>query len=183
MRVLLIGGSTRLRRISPDVVSWVAGIGRECIDATLEEIDLKEWHLCMDNEPNLPFTGNYLTEATRRWSEKVASADAFVIVTPQYNWGYPAPLKNALDHLYREWAGKPVMVITYGGNGGGKCADQLLQVLEGLHMIPISSSIGLYLPREVIEENSGHIDAATLFASHVHEVQKGFGELYQKIKQ
>lgn len=71
----------------------------------------------------------YASPAVQEWSKFAASCAAFVIVTPQYNWGYPGELKNALDHLYHEWSGKPVAIVTYGGHGGrsmrGTAADRL----------------------------------------------------------
>ncbi len=68
---------------------------------------------------------------------------AIVFVSPQYNWGYPAPLKNAIDHLYKEWAGKPAMIVTYGGHGGSKCAAQLRQAFAELAAaIPPPSATG-----------------------------------------
>ncbi len=73
----------------------------------------------------------------------MSSAAAIVIVTPQYNWGYPAPLKNALDHLYQKWTGKPLVIVTYGGHGGNKCAAQLRQVAAGLHMRPVATMPGI----------------------------------------
>ena len=98
-------------------------------------------------------------------------------VTPQYNWGYPAPLKNALDHLYGEWAGKPAMIVTYGGHGGGRCAEQLLQVLQGLKMKPVDTMPGFTLEREHIEANAGEIEPAVAFATHLEVLKQAFGEL------
>lgn len=72
----------------------------------------------------------YGAENVDKWSNLVKSCYGFIILTPQYNWGYPGDLKNVLDHLYFEWRNKPVMVVTYGGHGGGKCGDQLRQVLS-----------------------------------------------------
>ncbi|KAJ7506813.1 flavoprotein-like protein, partial [Mycena galericulata] len=76
----------------------------------------------------------YADARTNAWSALVRSFDAFIFCTPQYNWGYPATLKLALDALYHEWTGKPALVISYGIHGGGKAAGLLRQVLEGLHM-------------------------------------------------
>ncbi|ELR24022.1 NADPH-dependent FMN reductase domain containing protein [Acanthamoeba castellanii str. Neff] len=73
----------------------------------------------------------YAHDAVRQWSRRLASLDVVVIVTPQFNWGYPAVLKNAIDWLYHEWRAKPVLLVTYGSRGGGKAAAQLRQVLEG----------------------------------------------------
>ncbi len=168
---LVIGGSLRARRICLQIAGWVAEIGRQTTDGAFEVVDLKDWPLPMDDEPGVPAGGDYQFDHTRAWSRKVAAAGAFVFVTPQYNWGYPAPLKNALDHLYREWGGKPAMIVTYGGHGGGKCAEQLQQVCDGLHMIPIATKPALRISRERIEANSGEIDPATEFAAHLDELR------------
>ena len=176
--VHVIVGSTRARRICPQIAEWVAKIGRETVSGEFEVVDLKDWPLPMDDEPDIPAAGqDYATEHTRAWSQKIASGDAFVFVTPQYNWGYPAPLKNALDHLYREWSGKPAMIVTYGGHSGSKCARQLRQVLHGLHMRVTPTMPGFKLPRDRIEANTGTIDPATVFAGRRRVLKKAFKEL------
>jgi len=175
--ILVIIGSTRARRIGPAIAAWVAALGRAALPARFELVDLRDWPLPMDAEPGIPAMGAYAFEQTRAWSRKVGAADAFVFVTPQYNWGYPAPLKNALDHLYREWSGKPAMIVTYGSHGGGKCADQLRQVLEGLHMAPVATMPGLKLGRDRVEANSGLIDPAAAFADHLEALDEAFADL------
>jgi len=84
--------------------------------------------------PQVPTSASYAHHHTRAWSEEIAAHDAFIFATPQYNWGYPASIKNAIDYLYTEWKGKPAMVVSYGGRGGGKAAVQLGQVLQGVRM-------------------------------------------------
>ncbi|MEI9889951.1 MAG: NAD(P)H-dependent oxidoreductase [Caulobacteraceae bacterium] len=176
--MLVIAGSLRPRRIGAQVAQWVAEVGRDSTKAAFDLVDLKDWPLPMDDEPGIPAAGGgYAFEHTRAWSRKIAGADAFVFVTPQYNWGYPAPLKNALDHLYREWAGKPAMIVTYGGHGGDKCAEQLRQVCEGLHMKPVPTQPRLRLSREQVEANLGEIDPAAAFAGHLGDLRRAFGEL------
>jgi NAD(P)H-dependent FMN reductase len=175
--ILVIIGSTRARRIGPAIAAWVAEMGRAALSASFELVDLRDWPLPMDDEPRIPAMSEYDFEHTRAWSRKVGEADAFVFVTPQYNWGYPAPLKNALDHLYREWSGKPAMIVTYGSHGGGKCADQLRQVLEGLHMAPVETMPGLKLGRERVEANRGVIDPASAFADHRGALGDAFADL------
>jgi NAD(P)H-dependent FMN reductase len=175
--ILVIAGSLRPRRIAIQIADWVAEVGRETTRAAFEVVDLKDWPLPMDDEPGVPAGGHYEFEHTRAWSRKIAAAEAFVFVTPQYNWGYPAALKNALDHLYSEWAGKPAMIVTYGGHGGVRCAEQLQQVCEGLHMSPLATKPAMKLPRALIEGNSGAIEPAVEFASHLGELRRAFGEL------
>ncbi len=175
--VLVIAGSVRARRLCPRIAGWVAEVGRAVSGSVFEVVDLRDWPLPMDDEPGVPAAGQYLHEHTRAWSRKIDAAEAFVFVTPQYNLGYPAALKNALDHLHREWSGKPAMIVTYGGRGGGRCAEQLRQVCQGLHMIPIDMMPGLSLSREQIEGNSGEIEPGTAFAGHLGELREAFEAL------
>jgi NAD(P)H-dependent FMN reductase len=174
---LVIAGSLRPRRIALQIAAWVAEVGRDTTNDAFEVVDLKHWPLPMDDEPHVPAGGGYEFDHTRAWSRKIDATGAFVFVTPQYNWGYPAPLKNALDHLYREWAGKPAMIVTYGGRGGDKCAEQLRQVCEGLHMSLIATRPSLVISRERIEANSGEIDPAAEFGGHLGELRQAFAEL------
>jgi NAD(P)H-dependent FMN reductase len=178
--VLVIMGSTRISRRNPVVAEWIIGLGRESTEIRYEMVDLGEWKLPMDDEPAIPATGHYVQDHTRAWSAKVAAAAGILIVTPQYNWGYPAPLKNALDHLYREWKGKPLAVITYGGHGGGKCAAQLHQVAEGLEMDIVATMPGLVMSKEIILGAS--FEPAHDLGSHVGEIKQALGELAAKIK-
>ena len=167
----------RPRRIALQIAEWVAEVGREATDGAFEVLDLNDWPLPMDDEPGIPAGGRYEHEHTRAWSRKIAAAPAFVFVTPQYNWGYPAPLKNALDHLYAEWSGKPAMIVSYGGHGGERCAEQLQQVCEGLHLAMIATRTGLTLSRQHIEANTGQIDPAAEFAAHLGDLRQAFAEL------
>jgi NAD(P)H-dependent FMN reductase len=174
--VLLIMGSTRAGRICPVVSEWVADIGRACTGFTCELIDLAQWPLPMDDEPGIPAAGRYVQSHTQAWSEKVANADAVVFVTPQYNWGYPAALKNAIDHLYREWAGKPAAIVTYGGHGGTKCAAQLRQVAEAVKMRLVASAPAITLADDVIR-NGRPIKPDADFQACVEPVKQAFREL------
>ena len=176
-RVIVIGGSTRKGRICPQVAEWVAGIGRASTSCAFEVIDLRDWPLPMDDEPGIPARDDYALDHTRAWSRKVSGADAVVFVTPQYNWGYPAPLKNALDHLYREWRNKPAAIVTYGSHGGGKCAAQLRQVLDGLKMRTVATMPALKLSRERVDANDGRVEPGREFAGQAEEVRRALGEL------
>ena len=174
---LVIAGSVRERRLCLQIAEWVAGIGRQAIGGGMEVVDLRDWRLPMDDEPGVPAMGGYAQDHTRAWSAKVAAAGAFVFVTPQYNWGYPAALKNALDHLFGEWAGKPALIVAYGGHGGDKCAEQLRQVLTALHMRPVAESVGLTLPRALIEANAGEIRPDEQFDDQRPRLEAAFREL------
>ncbi|KIM81079.1 hypothetical protein PILCRDRAFT_821920 [Piloderma croceum F 1598] len=92
----------------------------------------------------------YASPSTKQWSAFVTSCAGIIILTPQFNWGYPGELKNALDHLYWEWRDKPVMLATYGGHGGNKCAAQLKSVLEGGLKMKYVCDVNITLPKEYI---------------------------------
>jgi|SRR5205823_3098406 len=78
------------------------------------------------------------------WSEQVARADGYVLVTPEHNHGYPAPLKNALDHLFSEWNRKPVGFVSYGAAAGGlRPVEQLRQVAIELEMAPVRRHVAI----------------------------------------
>ncbi|WP_419210191.1 NADPH-dependent FMN reductase [Providencia manganoxydans] len=132
MKIQILIGSVRQIRIGPQIARWVKDITEKKFPT--EIVDLKDWHLPMDDEPYLPAEGIYTQEHTIAWSNKISEADAYIFVFPQYNWGYPAALKNAIDHLYKEWNNKPALMVSYANRGGGKAAEQLQQVLQGIHM-------------------------------------------------
>ncbi|MEQ4670177.1 NADPH-dependent FMN reductase [Providencia manganoxydans] len=132
MKIQILIGSVRQTRIGPQIARWVKDITEKKF--LTEIVGLKDWHLPMDDEPYLPAEGIYTQEHTIAWSNKISEADAYIFVFPQYNWGYPAALKNAIDHLYKEWDNKPALMVSYANRGGGKAAEQLQQVLQGIHM-------------------------------------------------
>ena len=110
--------------------------------------------------------------AIARWIASLGEAEGGV-----YNWGYPAPLKNAIDHLYREWKGKPALIVTYGGHGGDRCARQLREVLTGLDLSLAQAMPGLHLARARIEADDGAIEPHVDFEIHGQEMKDALREL------
>ncbi len=143
MHIQILIGSIRKGRIGPQIARWVNDIASKKF--TSEIVDLKDWYLPMDDEPGLPAEEIYIQVHTIAWSKKILEADAYIFVFPQYNWGYPAALKNAIDHLYKEWNNKPAIMVSYANRGGGKAAQQLQQVLEGIHMNVTETNIEIKL--------------------------------------
>ncbi|RAL04438.1 flavin-dependent quinone reductase [Aspergillus ibericus CBS 121593] len=140
----LITCSQRSPRAGPQITTFIqTTILTSHPTANLNIIDLAEWNLPMYNEPGIPSyitsADEYVHEHTKAWSREIARHDAFIFVTPQYNWGYPASVKNAIDYLFHEWKGKPALVVSYGGHGGGKAAGQLREVLLGVRMRPLEA--------------------------------------------
>ncbi|KKK26878.1 hypothetical protein ARAM_001223 [Aspergillus rambellii] len=156
--------------------------------ANIHLIDLAEWNLPLYNEPGIPSqirspADDYVHDHTRTWSREIASFAAFIFVTPQYNWGYPASLKNAIDYLYHEWAGKPAMIVSYGGHGGGKAAAQLREVLQGVRMKPLEEMVALTFPSKQLlgsatrGEDLGLHGGACFWEKERFQIQDIFGKL------
>jgi NAD(P)H-dependent FMN reductase len=133
-RIAVIIGSTRPTRICAGIAAWARDAIADGSALSYELLDLAELALPFLDEPLKAALHVYEHEHTRAWSRLIESYDGFMFVFPQYNWGYPGVLKNALDYLYDEWHGKPASFATYGTRGGSKAAAQFVMVLNGLHM-------------------------------------------------
>ncbi|KAA1469143.1 flavo protein [Dentipellis sp. KUC8613] len=183
MRVAILPGSARDNGNNQGMQHWVAAainnagvaIGSS-VDVVLGDLRKPPMALgpVLDSVPaaGVKDPSKYGNEPTRTWSTFVSSCDALVFVTPQYNYGYPGELKNALDHLYWEWQGKNVVVITYGGLGGVQCAEQLKQVLERGLKMHIVGALEVALPGPYIRESARvSVDAAGGFPDFLKERQ------------
>src|SRR5258706_11569684 len=124
LRVGIITGSTRPNRKSLDVAKWVLETAQKRSDAEYELIDIKDFELPLLDEPIPPSMGKYQQPHTKRWAAKIASLDAIVFVSPEYNHGIPAALKNAIDFLFAEWNHKAAGFVSYGGAGGARAIEQ-----------------------------------------------------------
>jgi NAD(P)H-dependent FMN reductase len=151
-RIAVVIGSTRPTRICADIAEWVKGSAQQGSPLHYELIDLAEINLPFLDEPLKAALQRYEHEHTRIWSRIVSSYDGFVFVFPQYNWGYPAPLKNALDFLYNEWHNRPATSVTYGTRGGSKGAQQFHSVLEGVHMRLLADRLEIVITDEDVDE-------------------------------
>jgi NAD(P)H-dependent FMN reductase len=178
--VLVVMGSVRAGRLCRKIASWVISVAQPSTGLNFELVDLVDWKLPMTDEPNIPALGGYTRAHTRAWSKKIAGADAIMFVTPQYNWGYPAPLKNAIDHLYKEWNAKPVAIVSYGGHGGDKCAAQLRQVAESVKMRPVTTMPALKLSDDMIA--GGRIDPEKDLQSHAAAIRQAAAELLAELE-
>jgi NAD(P)H-dependent FMN reductase len=142
--IQVILGSTRQGRTGDKVAGWFMQHATARDDLDVELVDLADWPLPFFDSPVPPAFAPSTDPRTLAWAAKVAEADGYVLVTPEYNHGYPAVLKNALDHLYGEWNGKPVGFVGYGGPGGGvRAVEQLRQVVVELSMFPLRHQVVL----------------------------------------
>jgi len=144
MLLKIIIASTRPGRKGPSLAYWINEIAKKHGAFEVKLIDLKEVNLPFLDEPNHPRFQKYEHEHTKAWSREIDEADAFIFVTPEYNFGFPATLKNALDFVFNEWGYKPVGFVSYGGVSGGIRAVQMLkQVVTAQRMMPIPESINV----------------------------------------
>jgi NAD(P)H-dependent FMN reductase len=164
LKVIL--ATTRSGRQGPAVADWFMNLLKEQHDFEAELLDLKKINLPFLDEPEHPRLRHYHHEHTKNWSRIIDAADAFVLVTCEYNYGYPAPLKNALDFLYHEWAYKPVAFVSYGGIAGGTRAVQMLkQVVTAQKMMPLPEAVHIPFFAKRIDNTGKFISDESLDAS------------------
>ena len=123
----IVVSSTRPGRIGPKVAEWVAAQA-PASEWEVELLDLSS--LPFFDEEDMPRNGNYAKPHTKDWASKVFESDAIVVVTPQYNRSFPAPIKNAIDYLFAEWDAKPIALVGYGWSGASDATADLTKVLQ-----------------------------------------------------
>jgi NAD(P)H-dependent FMN reductase len=148
VRIGIIVGSTRPNRNGEQVARWVYEVASGRDDAEFELVDLRDYPLPHLDEPLSPSFGQYHNEHTRRWADKIASFDGFVMVTPEYNHSTSGVLKNAIDYLYAEWNNKAVGFVSYGGAGGARAAEHLRMIAGELQLADVRQQVTLSLVTE-----------------------------------
>jgi NAD(P)H-dependent FMN reductase len=145
IRIGIILGSTRPNRIGEAVARWVHEKARTRRDAEFELVDIKDFDLPLLDEPIPPSQGKYSKEHTKRWSAKIASFDAFVFVTPEYNHSTSGALKNAIDFLYAEWNNKAAGFVSYGSASGVRAVEHLRLIMAELQIADVRAQVMLSL--------------------------------------
>ncbi|MEO7273222.1 MAG: NAD(P)H-dependent oxidoreductase [Vicinamibacterales bacterium] len=149
----IVVASTRPARKGPAIAAWFEGVARRHAGFEVELVDLAEVNLPMMDEPEHPRLKKYQHAHTKAWSARVAKADAFVFVTPEYNFSTPPALLNALDYLVLEWAYKPVGYVSYGGVSGGLRSVQMNKlVVTSLKMMPVPEAVTLPFFTKLFDE-------------------------------
>lgn len=145
IKVAIVMGSTRPGRKSEAVARWVYGIAAKRKDAVFELVDIADYSLPLLDEAMPPSLGQYDKPHTKAWAAKIDSFDAFVFVTPEYNHGTSAALKNALDFLFKEWNNKAAGFVGYGSAGGARAVEQLRLILAELQVATVRAQVMLSL--------------------------------------
>src|SRR4051795_3772154 len=138
------------------------------------------------DEPNHPRLRRYTRQHTKDWSARIERSDAIVLVTPEYNYGYPAAVKNAIDYLHEEWRDKPVGFVSYGGVAAGtRAVQQLKQVVTTLRMVPVFESVNVpfhaqYLVDGVVQPNDVMVSAAGAMLDELARLEPALRSLREK---
>lgn len=175
----IIIGSTRPVRIGPQLADQIAG-RLAGAGAQVEILDLRDIDLPFMNEPRMPALGDYEHPHTRAWSEQVDVLDGVVMLTPQYNGGIPAPLKNAIDTIYTEWNDLPTLVVSYGGRGGQFAADALKNVFLVTKADAVEDNVALSIAGDDYGEDGILRDPAAVVRRHDAALERGLSELLTK---
>ena len=139
-------------------------LGRRA-DLDVELLDLRDYPMPFYDQEAAPAFGhrNYDEEVTR-WAEAIERGDGYLVVTAEYNHGYPAVLKNAFDHIFPEWNRKPISFVGYGNSGGARAIEQLRLVAVELELAPLRHAVHVLPALMVPAMQSDPVDIET-FAS------------------
>ena len=150
----IILASIRENRFGDKPAKWIMEHAEKQEGVSAELLDLRDYQLPIFAEGISPsqIKGDYGKPDVDRWAKKISEADAFIIVTPEYNHGYPSALKNNIDYIYKEWNKKSVGFVAYGSTGGARAISQLKQVAVELQMSPIRTSVHIFFPWNLVDE-------------------------------
>ncbi|HEY6495769.1 MAG TPA: NAD(P)H-dependent oxidoreductase [Trebonia sp.] len=162
----IIIGSTRPGRVGPSVAAWITEKAVEHGGFDIQVTDLAELNLPMLDEPNHPRLKQYTHQHTKDWAALVEGSDAFIFVTPEYNYAFNAALKNAIDYVYHEWHNKAAGIVSYGGVAAGTRATQMLkQVLTALKVMPVPEAVNIPFVVQHLDEERRFKSSEPLEAS------------------
>jgi NAD(P)H-dependent FMN reductase len=193
-KVAIIIGSTRPVRAGPTVVDFVQRIistSPSFPKITLSTLDIATFNLPIFNEPLLPAMipamGQYTHAHSIAWSQAIAPFDGYIIVSPEYNFGVPASVKNAIDYVYNEWIGKPILIVTYGIQGAKQSSAQLETIFTGMKLRVAETKPQLAFRKEeqMMPIGKGELGPLTIGdweKDGSAPLLKGFEELIEKLE-
>lgn len=144
-KIMVVLGSTRPGRKGEKIAEWFMKIASQSEDIIFNLVDVKDLGLPLLDEPVPAAAGKYEHEHTKNWAKQVGEHDGFIFVTPEYNFGMPAALKNALDFVGKEWAIKPIAFVGYGSVGAARAVQQFRSSVIDLNMVPINAQVAINL--------------------------------------
>lgn len=174
-------GTTRPTRVGRQVADEIVQMALLRSEAEVALVDLAEVDLPWMDEPKQPSRGDYQHQHTRDWAAQVAALDAVIVVSAQYNGGYPAPLKNAIDTLYAEWNDKPILLVTYGGprgRGGASASAQLRTVFGVVRAKVLEPAITMLLEADDYGDDLALVNPCGVVERHRAELEVGFAAIH-----
>src|SRR5690554_3800279 len=154
LKLQVIICSTRPGRVGPSVARWFSDYAQQNSQFDVELVDLADANLPIYDEAHHPASSIYEKDHTKAWSATVSRADAYVFVTPEYNYGPPPAFVNSLNYLYKEWNYKPCGFVSYGGVSGGLRAVQLeKQLVTTLKMMPMVEGVAVPLVQTFLDDD------------------------------
>ncbi|MDF7627229.1 NAD(P)H-dependent oxidoreductase [Lactobacillaceae bacterium L1_55_11] len=178
-KVGIIVGSNRTNNRSHQIADWLAQQLKGFPFET-EVIDLAQVNLPWLDEPKVPAEGDYQLPSTLAWKRVIDGLDGIIIVFPQYNWGYPAVLKNAIDTLYAEWRDKPMATVVFGSHGGGKAAKAFDLVLTGIHAQIMPINLSLNVTNDMVDDQNHFKNIDQALAPYQTDAQ-ALGQEFEKV--
>lgn len=184
LKLQVIICSTRPGRVGPSVARWFNQFAAQHgkFDTTL--IDLEDFNLPVYDEPFHPVLQKYQHDHTRAWSASVSAADAYVFVTPEYNYCPPPAFVNALNYVYKEWNYKPCGFVSYGGVSGGMRAVQMeKQLVTTLKMMPMVEGVAIPMVATLLDDNKQFSsnalidDSAQVMLDELHKWADGLQQM------
>lgn len=160
--ISVIIGSTREGRFGEKPANWIVRHLRERNGVETRLLDLRDFPMPFFDQsvpPAMPGRAPYLNEAVQQWTAEIAQADGFVFVTPEYNYGPAAVLKNAIDWVHPEWKRKAAAFVSYGGAAGVRSVQQLREIAVALQLAAVSSSVHIPVSTLWAHFKGGDVDA------------------------
>jgi NAD(P)H-dependent FMN reductase len=162
VRIGVVLASVREGRRGEALARWIHGLVAARPEVAAELLDLRDWSLlpyAHKDSPGVAEKSFAPGSVERRWAEKISSLDGFLIVTPEYNHGYPSSLKSAIDAIYAPWNHKPVGFVSYGGfAAGARAVEQLRLVAVELRMAPVRDEVNVRLVGYAADERGQPAD-------------------------
>ncbi len=155
-KLKIISSTVRPGHKGPLIAAWITAIAKEFGSFEVELLDLGEIKLPMMDEAAHPRLRKYEHEHTKKWSATIDSADAFIFVTAEYDYNYPAPLHNALEYLAYEWEYKAAGIVSYGGvSAGTRAANSLKADLATMKIVPLPEMVNFpFFTKNINEEGA-----------------------------
>jgi len=163
-KLKIISSTVRPGRKGPMIAAWIAEQANKNGNFEVEILDLGEINLPMMNEVHHPMMKKYEHEHTKKWSAKIEEAEVFIFVTAEYDYNYPAPLRNAIEYLAHEWSFKAAGIVSYGGvSAGTRAANSLKADLATMSIVPLTQAVNFPMFAQFMNDKNEFVPGEASF--------------------